>query len=212
MSETRKTIRDRAARYVGSAINQTLNEAIKDGHKHLQRKYNYSHMETTTTIAVTSGDSTFTLPSDFKAIVNPEMSDEDGAGYQRMSGIIKQGIESRSTTDTGRPLHFRIWAGQGYLYDTADQDFTFRLEYIRWLPEPPTDDEAYGSDTQAQAFLDMVYEFLYFTAIARGYDRFKKYDLAEKWDSRAKSVRMELEHDDLENALSGIDLKMEMPG
>lgn len=212
MSETRATIRQRAQRIVGTAVNQTLNDAIKEAHKKLQRKHNYSWMEYNTTVAITESDSTFLLPADFKAIANPEMSDEDGTGYQRMKGIIKRGIESRSTTETGRPMMFRIWLGLGHLYNVANQNYTFRLEYYRWLPEPPTDDKEYNLDSNAQYFLDEVYEYIYYFAVARGYDRLKKYDLAAKWDARAEAKRLELEDDDIENSLAGIDLKMELPG
>lgn len=223
MGETRATIRARVQRLVGTAINATINDAIAKAHKRLQRKHNYSQMETTSTITVSEGDTTFFLPNDFKAILNPEMSDSDGIGYQRMKGVIKAGIESRDTSDEGRPLIYRIWGSAtpeggavkrriGHLYSKSDAEYIFNIEYYRWLPEPPDDDEEYDSDDLAQDFLDEVYEYLELKAIAAGFRKLKKYKDAREYNQLAYEKRIELEQDDTDNALSGIDLKMELPG
>jgi hypothetical protein len=210
MAETRQTIRERVQVFVGTAINATLNEAIKKAHKELQRKHSYRFMETSSTISVSEGDTTFALPSDFKEVVNPEMSDDEGTGFVRMKGVIKAGIDSRDTSEEGRPLLFRIWGGTGYLYAQADQDYTFNLEYIRWITEPS--DNEYTSDDNAQSFIDECYDFHEYKALAAGYRRLNKFDSAKEYEQLAQVKRLELEHDDIGIALAGIDLKMELPG
>lgn len=212
MSETRATIRTRVRRVVGTAIDATVNQAIKDAHEHLQRKHNYADMETTSTITIAAEATTFTLPSDFKAIVNPEMSNDDGTEYRRMKGIIKDGIESRDPSDEGRPLLFRIWKGVGQLYAKADQAYTFNLEYYRWLPQPPTNDAVYSADDQAQNFLNDTQRYLVLKGQEEGFRRKGHEKRADKYELRARRQRIDLQNDDIENALAGIDLKMEMPG
>lgn len=210
MAETLATIRARVQRYVGTAVNSTINDAIKDAHKELQRKYNYSQMEYTKLIDVADGDTTFDLPVDFKAVVNPEISDSDVAGYTRMKGILKNGIMSRAVTDSGKPMGFRIWSGVGYLYPAAAGSFSFNLEYYRWLPEPG--DVVYSDDDQAQAFLDMAHVYFRQMAIAEGFRRLGKSARADEWERKAERTRISLENDDLENSLAGVDLQMQLPG
>src|SRR4030042_900441 len=204
MTENRLTIRIRVRRHVGSAIDAVINQAIKDAHRRLQRKHNYSFMETSDTITVSQGDITFTLPTDIKAIINPEIGDAEGTSYRRLNGILKDGITARCANDSGRPVYFRIWAGVGYLYPAAEAGFSFPLEYIRWLPEVPDNDQGYLDDAQAQAFLDAVYEHIDAKAIAAGFQRLQKVDRADYWENKAESIRLELEHDDMETALAGV--------
>lgn len=210
MTENRTTIRSRAQRYVGTAIDATLNQAIADAHRELQRKYNYSRMESSTPITVAAGDAVFALPVDFKAVVNPEVSDEGATQYRRMHGILKNGIMARSVTDTGRPLRFRIWADQGHLYPAAETGYAFNLEYYRWIAAP--NDADYDQDDQAQAFCDEAAEYLEAKAVAAGYRRLRKVDLAAYWDARADTIRKQLQDDDTENALAGVDMQMQLPG
>lgn len=210
MSETKATIRTRVQRYVGAAIDQTINQAIVDAHKELQRKHNYRFMEDSDSIDVAQGGSTFDLPSDCKAVVNPEMPSSDGGMYARIKGILKNGIMARTVTDTGRPVSFRIWNGAGYLYPTADAALSFPLEYYRWIPAPS--EKAYENDDQAQAFIDEVYEFIEKKAIAAGYRRLKNYKAADYWEGEAERKRAELEHDDIDIGLSGVDMQMQLPG
>jgi hypothetical protein len=60
-----------------------------------------------------NGATTFTLPTDFKEELNPEISDYDSTGYRRMAKIIKNGIDKRDPSDSGRPLNYRIWEIKG---------------------------------------------------------------------------------------------------
>ena len=210
MPENRSTIRSRAQRYVGTAIDTTLNQAIADAHRELQKRFNHNRMERTSPIVVAAGDTVFALPADFKAVVNPEVPDEGVTEYRRMQGIVKNGIMARSVTDTGRPLRFRIWAGQGHLYPSAEVGCTINLEYYRWIPAPT--DSNYENDAQAQAFCDEAAEFLEARAVAAGYRKLRKIDLAAYWDARADGLRKQLEDDDVENSLAGVDLQMQLPG
>jgi len=208
MSETRATMRARVQRFVGSAINQTVNDAIKDAHKEIQRRYNWRFMEDETTIDVSEGDSTFDLPSDFKQEKNPEMSDT-ATGYCRMRKIIKDGIEARDTSDEGRPLLYRIWHGKGHLYAKADSDYSFPLEYYKWLP-------ALGSDTTPTgdnaAFVDEFREVIEAYAIMKGNRRLKRDDEADRWERRFEKWLASRMDDDLDIELANQDLQMEMMG
>lgn len=212
MSETRATIRTRIERIVGTAISSTVNDAIMDAHKEAMRKHNWRFMEASTTINVSEGDSSFSLPSDFKQEMNPEMSDDDGTGYRRMTKILKNGIESRDTDDEGRPLLYRIWNNTGKLYATADDDYTFPLEYYAWLPAITADtgEEIYTSDNQL--FLDEIRHFIEFRAIAAGLRRLGKDDRAALHDALADNKLSEMINDDLDIQLANQDLFMEMPG
>lgn len=212
MSETRATIRARVERIVGTAIAATVNDAIKDAHREAMRKHNWRFMEASTTINVTEGASTFTLPADFKQEMNPEMSDDDGTGYRRMQKILKNGIESRSTDDEGRPLLYRIWEGGGKLYAQADAAYTFPLEYYAWLPSI-TDDTSESIYTSANNdFLAEIRKFIEFRAVAEGLRRLGKDDRANVYDALAESKLSELINDDLDIELANQDLYMEMPG
>jgi len=167
-------------------------------------------------MSVSEGASTFTLPTDFKAEMNPEMSDQN-TGYRRMAKIIKNGIESRDTDDEGRPLMYRIWEGEGKLYGSADEDYTFLMEYYKWLSDIESD--IAPSDTDTQNLLDKVYRCVEAFAIAEGKRRQKKFDEANYWQNDSVSnpgiyeKRLKrLIHDDIENSLANADLFMELPG
>jgi len=185
MAETRATIRARVQSHVGTAIDSTINQAIKDAHRELQRKYNYRFMEAAADVPIAAGATTFSLPADFKAMLNPELA----AGQ-----------------------YIQIYAGVGYIFPAAEADTTFALQYYRWLPEPPVNDLAYVDDARAQQFLDEVREYVERMAIAAGFRRLKSYDDAQAWGSFADEKRRELEHDDTETGLAGVELVMEMPG
>ena len=85
-------MRTRVQAIVGTAIDSTVNQGLKDGSKILQRMHNFRFMEAATTMTVAANDSTFSLPSDFKAELNPEMSDSDATGYRRMHKILKDQV------------------------------------------------------------------------------------------------------------------------
>lgn len=212
MSETRATIRTRAERVVGTAISATLNDAIQAAHREAQRRHNWRWMEDETTIAIAEGATTFTLPADFKEEVNPEMSDDEGTGYRRMTKILKNGIESRDTDDEGRPLLYRIWNGTGRLYAQADDAYTALLEYIKWLPGLTADSGESIYTTDNNDFLDEIYEFLELRAIERGYRRLQNFQTAAIYAALAEDKLKELISDDLAIALANQDLIMEIPG
>lgn len=201
-------MRVRVQKFVGSAINETINDAIKDGHKEIQRRQNVRFMEAETTINVSEGDSTFDLPSDFKQEKNPEMSDT-ATGYCRMRKIIKDGIESRDTADEGRPLLYRIWHGTGYLYAKADKGYSFPLEYYKWLPALNSDTAPTGDNA---AFVDEFREVIEAYAIMKGKGRLKQYDEADKWERKFEKRLASRMDDDLDIELANQDLQMQMMG
>lgn len=193
---------------MGTAINTTINDAIKDAHKEIQRRHNFRQMEKSDTINVSEGDTTFDLPSDFKQEKNPEMSDSD-TGYCRIRKIIKDGIESRDTADSGRPLLYRIWGGQGYLYPKASGAFTFPVEYYCWLPALDSDTAPTGKNAE---FVDEVHKAIEAWGISEGKRRVKRYDEADYWEGVFERRCNSLENDDLDIELANQDLQMEMPG
>jgi hypothetical protein len=212
MSETRATIRTRVERIVGTAVTATVNDAIIDAHKEAVRRHNWRHMESSTTLTVSEGDTTFALPADFKSELNPEMGDDDGTGYRRMQKIIKNGIESRDTTDTGRPLLYRIWGGVGHLYAEADDDYSFPLEYYCTLPALTADSGAEIYTSKNNALLDEIYEFIQYRAIAAGLRRLAADERAVIYDNLAEARLVELMGYDDDLAYANQDLSMEMPG
>ena len=195
---------------MGSALTETVNEAIREAHIEAQRRHNWRFAETSTSVTVSEGDTTFTLPSDFKQELNPYMSDSDGTGYRRAKKALKDGIEAYNTDDEGRPLLYRIWNGQGVLYGKADQDYTFTLEYYRWFSEITSDDAP--SDSDEQDFLDSIHKFMEYRAIEAGFLRVKKYDDAIVFRDLAEGKLLELINDDEGIAMANQDLQMELQG
>jgi hypothetical protein len=165
-------------------------------------------MEASTTMTVSDGDSTFSLPSDFKCEMNPEISDSDAEGYKRIKKIIKDGIESRDTTETGRPLKYRIWNDTGNLYAQADDDYTFPLEYYKYLPDLADS----ISDTDLQSFVDDYHEAIEYYAKARCSERLNNKNDAQYWDDRFLKKALEYILEDEQIALANAELIMEFPG
>jgi hypothetical protein len=197
---------------VGTAVAATLNDAIRDAHKEAMRRHTWRFMEASTTINVAEGATTFALPADFKQEVNPEMGDDDGTGFRRMTKILKNGIESRNTTDSGRPLLYRVWEGVGRLYAQADNAYTFMLEYIAWLPEITADSGDLIYTAKNNSFLDTVYPFLELRAVEAGLRRLNNDERADGYDTRAERMLRRLIADDIDIALANQELIMEMPG
>lgn len=210
MAETRQTIRQRAQRYVGTAIDATLNQAIADAHRELQRLHNYRFMEQSTAIQLADGDASFALPTDCKHPVNPEMTDAGGRAFVRMYGILKDGIVARTVDDSGRPVRYRIWNNTGHVYPKAAGAIAFAFEYVRWLPAPT--DAVNTADAPAQAFLNEVYEYIERKAVAAGFRRKKNYKDADYWDTIAAYKRRELERADVNIAMANVDMQMQLPG
>lgn len=208
MAENRTTMRETVQLIFGTAINTTINKGLVDGCDRLQRMHNFRFMEASTTMTVLEGDTTFSLPSDFKCEMNPEISDTDQQGYRRIKKIIKNGIESRDTTESGRPLKYRIWNNIGNLYAQADDEYGFPMEYYKYLPEL-TDAI---TDSDLQNFVDAFHEAIEYYAKARCSERLHKFDDAQLWDDRFLRKAFEYILEDEEIALANADLIMEMPG
>lgn len=208
MSENRETIRTRVQRHVGTAIDSTVNDAIMRGFKRCQRK-NHRFMEASDTINISEGDTTFSLPSDFKQEKNPEIANSSGDGYTRVNKIIKDGIEERSTSSEGRPLMYRIWEGTGQLLTEADQDYSFPMEYYRNFTDITDDDDLTGNDL---LFLTEFAEAIEFFAISAGKTKQNKYAESSYWYKKFLMEIGEVQDDDLDIELANQDLQMEMPG
>ncbi len=174
-------------------------------------------MEASTTMTVSEGDNDFSLPDDFKEELNPEISDEGGSGYRRLEKIIKNGIDKRSTSDTGRPLNYRIWEEEGKFVIKSNGAFSFPMEYYKYF-EDIADGET--SDSDFQAFLNKAHAAIEYFAMARCYERVQNFKIAQYYqndDLRFPLGKFELKFkqlkkEDEEIALANVDLQMGYPG
>lgn len=174
-------------------------------------------MEASTTLTVADGDTTFTLPTDFKQELNPEMGDTDAAGYRRMTKLIKNAIESRDVTATDRPLAYRIWGGVGKFEVEADYAYSFPIEYYRYFEDLDDDDDK-SADANFQAFLNKCHEAIEFYAISRCYRRLQNLQLAREYQNEIsplgqfelKALALVKEDEDIE--LANTALVMDYPG
>jgi hypothetical protein len=155
-NETRSTMRTRVQAIVGTAIDNTINQGLKDGCRKLQELYNWRFMEASTTLSISEGATTFTLPDDFKCELNPEISDYEGSGYRRLQKIIKDGIDKRDLSDTARPLQYRIWEDEGKFIIESDDNFSFPIEYYKYFSD--LDSDTAPSDSDFQNFLNKAHE------------------------------------------------------
>jgi hypothetical protein len=210
-------MRARIQATIGTAIDNTINQGLKDGCDILQQMHNWRFMEASTTMTVSEGATTFSLPDDFKEELNPEISDYEGSGYRRLVKIIKNGIDKRSTSGSGRPLQYRIWEEQGKFLIDADDGFTFPMEYYKYF-EDIADDET--SDSDFQTFLNKAHEAIEHFAMARCYERVQNFKIAQYYqndDFRFPLGKFELKFkqlkkEDEEIALANVDLQMGYPG
>ena len=211
-------MRTRVQAIVGTAIDNTINQGLKDGCKVLQQMHNWRQMEASTTMTISEGDTTFSLPSDFKQELNPEVSDYDGSGYRRLQKIIKNGIDIRSTSDTARPLQYRIWEEAGKFHVQSDDAFSFPMEYYKYFAD--LDDDNAPSDSDFQAFLNLVHEAAEYYALARCNERLLNFDVARYYqnsDRRFPLGKFELKYKELKKedeqiGLANADLQMSYPG
>lgn len=169
-------------------------------------------------MTISEGDSTFTLPSDFKEELNPEVGDYESAGYRRLAKIIKDGIDKRDISDSGRPLNYRIWEEQGKFLISADDSFSFPLEYYKYFSDLDSDTDP--TDTDFVKFLNAAHEAIEYYALARCYERMQNFDVARYWqndDPRMGLGKFELKYkelrmEDIEIGLANVDLQMGYPG
>lgn len=203
---------------MGSAINNTINQGLTDGFKRLQEMHNWRFMEASTTLTISEGDNEFSLPADFKEELNPEIGDYESAGFRRLKKLIKDGIDKRDRSDSGRPLNYRIWNQAGKLLISADSDFSFPLEYYKYFSELT---DAAITDPDMQNFLNRIHEAVEFYALARCYERLQNFDAALFYQNddprRAPYGKFELKYkqlkkEDEEIALANVDMQMSYPG
>lgn len=177
-------------------------------------------MEASTTRTISEGDNSFSLPSDFKEELNPEIGDYESAGYRRLVKVIKNGIDKRDASDSGRPLNYRIWEEAGKLLISADADFSFPLEYYRYFAD--LDSDSAPTDSDFQSFLNAVHEAIEFYALARCFERRQKFDVARYYQNENPRVTpglgkfelkyKELRKEDIDISLANVDLQMSYPG
>lgn len=189
-----------------------------DGCKRLQELHNWRFMEASTSLTISEGDSSFSLPSDFKEELNPEIGDYEGHGYRRLKKLIKDGIDKRDTADSGRPLNYRIWEEAGKFLISADDSFSFPLEYYKYFEDLA---DAETSDSDFQRFLNKTHEAIEHYALARCYERLQNFDVAKYYqndDPRGKILGLfelkykQLKKEDEEIALANVDMQMSYPG
>ena len=204
---------------MGTAIDNTINQGLQDGCKRLQELHNWRFMEASTTMTVSEGATTFSLPSNFKSELNPEISDYEGSGYRRLLKVIKNGIDKRDTSDTARPLQYRIWEDQGKFVIESDDSFSFPMEYYKYF-NALDDDLEPRSDTDFGNFLNKTHEAIEYYALARCYERLQNFDVARYYQNSDPRFPLglfeqkfkELRNEDTEIALANADLQMGYPG
>jgi elongation factor P hydroxylase len=175
-------------------------------------------MQASTTMTISEGASTFSLPSDFKSELNPEVSDYETTGYRRLVKIIENGIDQRSTSDSGRPLNYRVWEEQGRFLIQADDSFTFPMEYFKYFADLDNDTET--SDADFQKFLNRAHEAIEYYALARCYERLQNFNVARYYQNDAPDLPLgkfelkykQLRKEDIDIALANMDLQMGYPG
>ena len=175
-------------------------------------------MEASTTLTISEGDSEFSLPADFKEELNPEISDYASTGYRRLTKIIKNGIDKRDPSDSGRPLNYRIWEEQGKFLIKSDDSFSFPMEYYKYFSELTAD--AAPSDSDFQTFLNKAHEAIEFFALARCYERLQNFKAAQYYQNdnpltglgRFELKYMQIKKEDEEIGLANVDLQMGYPG
>lgn len=169
-------------------------------------------------MTITEGANSFTLPSDFKEELNPEISDYETTGYRRLVKVIKNGIDQRSTSDSGRPLQYRIWEESGKLLIEADDSFSFPMEYYKYFSD--IDGDSAPSDADFVKFLNKAHEAIEYYGLARCYERMQNFDVARYYqneDPRFPLGKFELEYrklrkEDIDISLANTDLQMGYPG
>ncbi len=169
-------------------------------------------------MTVSEGATTFSLPSDFKCELNPEISDYEGQGYRRLLKVIKDGIDKRDTSDSARPLQYRIWEDQGKFVIEADDNFSFPMEYYKFFSDLDSDTEP--SDSDFQNFLNKAHEAIEYYALARCYERLQNFDVARYYQNDDSGFAkgkfelkfLDLKHEDIDIALANADLQMGYPG
>jgi len=175
-------------------------------------------MEASTTLTVSEGASTFSWPTDFKEEMNPEISDYEATGYRRIVKIIKDGIDKRDPSDSGRPLNYRVWEDQGKFLISADSSFTFPLEYYKYFSDLDSDDDP--TDTDFVAFLNAAHEAIEYYAMARCYERLQNFNVARYYQNDDPNLGLgkfeakykELLNEDIDIQLANVDMKMGYPG
>jgi hypothetical protein len=171
-------------------------------------------------MTISEGDTAFSLPDDLKEELNPEISDYAGSGYRRLARIIKNGIDRRSASGSGRPLSYRIWENEGKLIIESSDTFSFPLEYYKYFSDLTADTAP--TDPDFQDFLDKAHEAIEFFALARCYERLQKFDVARYYQNDNPRVAsglgkfelkyMQIKKEDEEIGLANVDLQMGYPG
>lgn len=103
--------------------NQMLNEAQTD----LAGQIDFRELFDTETITTTSGDNSYTLPTDFMR--NHSLRDTDE--ILTLSYLSTDDFDLLDPTNTGRPFSYTIDGGQVKLYPTPDAVYTLALRHYR---------------------------------------------------------------------------------
>ncbi|MHC4639666.1 MAG: hypothetical protein ACYTBV_19535, partial [Planctomycetota bacterium] len=106
-------------------------------------------------------------------------------------------------------LKYRIWEDTGNLYAQADDDYSFPMEYYRYLPDLDGDTI---DDSDLQSFVDAFHEAIEYYAKARCSERLKNMKDAIYWDGRFLEKAFDYVLEDEDIALANADLIMEIPG
>jgi hypothetical protein len=143
----------------GTALDSSVDNAIRSALR-IMRGKRFFFLESTTTIALLSGNSSVALPSDFAAagtfsIVNGSAVMMDGAGYDYLTyDELQRKWLYVATLPNGLPQACAVLNGTLYNSHTANQDYAIRLNYFKKDATLPT------SDTDTSIWFDDGYDVI----------------------------------------------------
>lgn len=112
------------------------NAAINRVYRRVLGLRRWDFLEATTTDPIAAGESTVTLPSDFKRIDRLDLVDAAGDPlYMAFKTYNEFQDQARSFTERGTPCWWTERAGVVSIWPTADAAYTATLDYIKHAPD-----------------------------------------------------------------------------
>lgn len=107
-----------------------IEKRLNDGQAYVAAQTDFRELMDTESYTTSSGDNTYTLPSDFVRLYNVELVQADG-NVIPLSPESLVSYETKSAAATGQPQLYVIQGSTLELWPTPDQAFTIRLRYYR---------------------------------------------------------------------------------
>lgn len=186
--------RDNASKtiYSGGTSSVTVDEQVlewlNDTQKEVCESQHFWFLHTSTNLTLSAGNDTVALPSDFM--------DEDSvwkydSTYETYSEITLMSIEdmrrvySDSTTPGGAPKHYRLEGDNIIFRPFADDDYTIKLEYWKYL-----DDLVAGGT--GNYLVTKWSHLLEAGATAKAFSSVEQVDMAAVWDAKFRQYLRDL--------------------